>query len=578
MPGMGGGGYANNNPLVANAFTHSVLVSSVLWIVAIAVGVMALAIATRGILRFNLSPTGLGEARSRSYLRLAFGVMWLIDGILQFQVSMPLGLANDVVRPAMSGTPPWLGALMRDGISIWNAHPLALAGATAWIEVGIGVLLLVSNATVGRAAAAVSVVWAFMIWLVGNGAGGIFQPSSNLLFGWPGATFFYVIAGGWLALSPTHFPARFSRVTLRILAVVLAVALVLQVLPSRGFWRGGNANAFTVMSRAMVKTPQPHWLAFLVTKFGVLAGTLGGGFNLIVIFWLAASAVGLWWAPTRGWRWPGWLVFAGAVIFWFVAQDAAIFGGLATDLNSLIPLAAMALCASPGLVDRPPLARRTPAEFRSSTGSVLASFASAMVVFSVVSMSLGTFASAESTLYIAQNGPASAVDTSAPGFTLTAQSGASYTLGEHPGHFTLVTFLDPVCYTDCPLLAGQMKQVAADVGPGARLDLVAVAANARHESLRDVRTFIARHALGRVPNFYFLTGTLARLSRVWADYGIQVQASPTSVMSVHSDVMFVVSPQGRIRWIVPDDPIASTAGESSAVTELIALLQRAGLH
>lgn len=577
MPGMGGGGYSINNPQVANTFTHSVLVTCVLWIIGIAFGVMVIGIASRGVLRFNLSEAGLGEARSRSYLRMAFGAIWLFDGILQFQVSMPLGLANNVVQPAMAGTPGWLHSLMLHGISVWNAHPIALADATAWIQVGIGVLLLVSNATIGRAAAAVSVGWAGMIWLVGNGAGGIFQSTNNILFGWPGATFFYVVAGLWLALSPANFPERFSRITLRLIAVLLGIALILQVLPSRRFWHGGNNNALTKMTKSMVKTPQPHWLAFVVTKFGVAAGTLGGGFNLIVVFWLAAAALGLWLAPVRQWRWPVWLVAVGAVSFWVGAQDAAIFGGLATDLNSLVPLAVLTLCASPALVERPALPRRLPAELRSSTGSVLASFATGMVVFSAISMSITTFASAENTLFLAQNGPATAVNTSAPGFTLNDQHGARYSLGEHVGHYTLVTFLDPVCYTDCPLLAGQMKQVGEMFGPQAKLDLVAVAANPRHETMANVRSFIAKHSLGSVKNFYFVTGTLAHLAKVWENFGIQVESSPGTVMSVHSDVMFVISPEGRIQWIIPDDPISTSSGESSAVTELISLLQRAGL-
>ena len=578
MPGMGGLHYSYTNPLVTNAFTHSVFVTSMLWIIGIAFVVMVGAVATRRVLLFNLSAAGLAEPRNRTYLRMAFGAIWLFDGILQFQASMPLGLANSVVAPASAGTPGWLHHLMLDGITIWNSHPLALADGTAWIQVGIGVLLLASNGAVGRAAAALSVGWASMIWLLGNGAGGVFQSSSNILFGWPGATFFYVVVGIWLAARPTNFPQRFSRVTLRLMSVLLALALVVQALPSRGFWHGGNTNALTVMAKSMVLTPQPHWLAWIVTKVGVLAGTLGGGFNLIVIFWLAASAGGLWFAYERRWTWPVWTLVIGAVIFWVGAQDAAIFGGLATDLNSLIPMAVLTACASPRLLDREPLVRRLPAELRSSSGAVLSSFATGMVLFSVVSMGLATFASAETTLYLAQNGPASAVNTTAPGFSAIDQSGATYTLGEHPGRYTLLTFLDPVCYTDCPLLAGQLKQVSEQFGSHAKLDLVAVAANPLHETPANVRTFVAKHDLGTLKNFYFVTDSLKHLAAIWNAYGIQVESSPKSVMSVHSDLVFVISPAGRIRWIIPDDPIATSSGQSSAETELMALLHNAGLR
>jgi cytochrome oxidase Cu insertion factor (SCO1/SenC/PrrC family) len=575
---MGGLHYSYTNQLVTDAFTHSVFFVCGLWIIAIAFAVMVAAVASRRVLLFNLSPTGLAEPRNRSYLRMAFGAIWIFDGILQFQASMPLGLANGVVAPAMAGTPHWLHSLMLHGISIWNSHPIALADAAAWIQIGIGILLLVSNNVAGRVAAGVSVGWAGLIWLIGNGAGGIFQSTNNILFGWPGATLFYVVAGVWLALSPKNFPERFSRVTLRIVSVILALALVVQVLPSRGFWHGGNTNALTTMAKSMVSTSQPHWLAYVVGKFGQAAGTLGGGFNLIVVFWLAATSLGLWFASTKKWRWPVWTLVVGALIFWVGAQDAAIYGGLATDLNSLVPLAVLTFCASPALIDKPVLLRRMPAELRSSTGSVMASFATGMIVFSIVSMSIATFAAAENTLYLAQNGPAAAVDTVAPNFSATDQAGNAYTLGEHPGHYTLLTFLDPVCWTDCPLLAAQLKQVGQEFGTNAPLDLVAVAANPLHETMANVRHFIALHSLGSVKNFYFVTGRLQRLAAIWNSYGIQVESTASSVMSIHSDLMFVIAPSGRTRWIIPDDPISSSSGQSSAESELVALLHRAGLR
>lgn len=578
MPGMGGLKYSDVNSLVTTAFQHQVFVTSLLWIIGIAFVVMVYSVLTRRVLSFNLSEAGLSEVRSRSYLRLAFGALWLFDGILQFQVAMPLGMANGVVAPATDGTPNWLHHLMLDGITIWNSHPLTLASGTAWIQIGIGLLLLVSNGVAGRVGAAISVGWASMIWVLGNGAGGVFQSSSSILFGWPGATLFYVVAGVWLMLTPTNFPQRFSRVTLRLVAVILGVAVILQLLPSRGFWRGGDANALTTMAKSMVQTPQPHWLADLVTKFGTLSGTMGGGFNLIIVFWLAATSIGLWMAPDRRWRWPVWSLAVGALILWVGAQDAAIFGGLATDLNTLIPLALLTGCASPAVAQRPPLPRRLPRELRSSSGAVMASFAAGMLSFSVVSMGWASFASAENTLYLAQNGPASAVDTQAPQFSATDQSGLSYHLGEHPGHYTLLTFLDPVCFTDCPLMAGQLKAVGEQFGPHANLDLVAVAANPRHETMANVRAFVARHDLGGVKSFHFVTGPLEQLAAIWNAYGIQVSSSPKSVMSVHSDLMFIISPAGRIRWIVPDDPIASSSGQSSAEVELITLLHRAGLR
>lgn len=566
------------SPVVVASFKHGLYVTSVFWIIGIALALLVVAVVMRRINLFNLSPQGLAEPRSRTYLRMSFGLIWLIDGVLQFQVSMPLGLASNVVQPTAAGTPSWLHSLILDGVGIWNNHPIALAVGTAWIQVGIGLLLLVSNGKVGRTAAAVSVGWASMIWLIGNGAGGVFQSTSSILFGWPGATLFYVIAGVWIALSPKVFAAQFARVTLRVLAIIAALGALLQLLPNRGFWRGGNANALTSMTQTMTQTAQPHWLSWIVLKVGDLSGVMGGGFNIVIILWLLVCAGGLWWSSLRPLRWPVWTLVAGCLLFWVVAEDGAIFGGLATDLNSLIPLAVLAWCALPTR-EQAPLARRLPQEMRSSSGAVLASFATGMVLFSVVSMGWSSAISAsEPTQFIAVDGPAQPTDTAAPIFTLTDQHGQRYTLGEHAGNYTLLTFLDPVCWTDCPLLAGQLRQVRSELPANAKLDTVAVTANVYYNTLPYLKKFMSQHDLNGVKGFHFVTGSLSQLRQVWKAYGITVEQTKTEKMSIHSDYVFIIDPRGHLKWIVNDDPPANWSGKNSAASELLTLLTQTGLH
>jgi cytochrome oxidase Cu insertion factor (SCO1/SenC/PrrC family) len=332
------------------------------------------------------------------------------------------------------------------------------------------------------------------------------------------------------------------------------------------------------MTSTMTRTPQPHLLAWIVNHFGDFAGTLGGGFNVIVILWLVACAVGLWLASDRDLRWPTRAFVIGCLVFWIVAEDVPFWGGIATDLNSLIPLAVLTWCASPARRTPTPLRRHLPAEMRSSSGAVVASFASGMVLFSIVSMGWATGASAESTLFLAQNGPAASVNAAASSFTLTDQHGAPYSINEHAGHYTLLTFLDPECWTDCPLLAAQLRQVRADLSPSAKLDIVAVAADPYHETVADVNHFIDIHGLKHVTDFYFVTGTLVDVSRVWNAYGIGVTMAPTDKMSIHSDYMFIITPRGRIKWIIPDEPLANWAGQHSAESELLSLLHQSGVH
>lgn len=577
MTGMGGAPITLTNPLVVNLFHHGVYVTAVYWIIGVALAVILLA-AIRGALNtFNVSTTGLSEPRSRTVLRMAFGAIWLFDGILQFQPSMPLGLATNVVQPMASGTPSWLHALMGSGIGIWNQHPIALAVGTAWIQVGIGLLLIVSNNIPGRIAAAVSVGWGTMIWLIGNGAGGIFSATSSILFGWPGATLFYVVAGGFLLLTNGQFERLFSVITNRFLGGLLLIGAVLQCLPSRGFWIGGNNNALTQMSTTMTQVAQPHALAKVVTWFGTLAGNMGGGFNIVVILWLVLTGVALFFANENAWDWPTWSLVIGAVFFWFIAEDAPLWGGLATDLNSLIPLAALSWAALSSRTARLPFERKLPREFRSSTGVVAASFATAMILYSIVLMGIAPFSQTEPTLFLAENGNVTATHVSAMKFNLTDQFGQPFSLGEHQGRYTLLTFLDPRCWTDCPLLAAQLKQVKNELSANAPVDVVAVAADPYHETLSDVNAFISKHQLTEFKNFYFVTGPLSATQSIWNGYGIQVSMKPTDKMSIHSDYVFLVSPKNEIVEVIPDNPLSSWSGENSAVQVMLNVLHNHGV-
>ena len=126
-----------------------------------------------------------------------------------------------------------------------------------------------------------------MIWLVGNGAGGIFQSSNSILFGWPGASLFYVVAGVWLALPTSNFPERFSRYTLRGLSVLVAVGAVLAVSAvARFLARRQHQRPDGHDDDHDRRSPSRTRLAWIVSTFGDFAGTIGGGFNVVVILWL----------------------------------------------------------------------------------------------------------------------------------------------------------------------------------------------------------------------------------------------------------------------------------------------------
>src|SRR5579875_2848967 len=103
MPGMSSG-LSANNPTVVAAF-HAALVQQGL----VALILLAIVLLVWNLLRANrlralragreIEPVVLApEPAARRLLRLFFGCLWVFDGLLQAQPSMPLGMVPDVVR------------------------------------------------------------------------------------------------------------------------------------------------------------------------------------------------------------------------------------------------------------------------------------------------------------------------------------------------------------------------------------------------------------------------------------------------------------------------------------------------
>ena len=114
---------------------------------------------------------------------------------------MPLSMPSQVLRPAASSSPTWVQHLVNFGGTLWIEHPVTAAAAAVWIQVGIGLLLVVAPfGRWSRFAGASSAAWGLVVWGFGEAFGGIFAPGATWLFGAPGAVLFYVVAGVLIAL------------------------------------------------------------------------------------------------------------------------------------------------------------------------------------------------------------------------------------------------------------------------------------------------------------------------------------------------------------------------------------------
>ena len=141
MPGMNTG-LSINNPAIVSAFQAALLHQGLIVLLILALVAMAWNVQRAAQLRraqrrrsgpaLTTSPTPLRrpEPAGRRLLRVSFGLIWVFDGILQAQISMPLGLAPQVVQPATAGSPGWVQHLVNAGTTVWNYHPVTAAAGS----------------------------------------------------------------------------------------------------------------------------------------------------------------------------------------------------------------------------------------------------------------------------------------------------------------------------------------------------------------------------------------------------------------------------------------------------------------
>ena len=199
MPGMNSGLNPASPILVAafrSALLHQALIIALIFfLVLIAWG------ATRTAVGGPSAVAAWREPRARRVLRIGFGALWLVDGILQAQPQMAGGLPSQVLQPAAAGRRPGCVSLVNFGANVWNYHPIAAAASSVWIQVGIGLWLIFAvRGWSLRLAALSSVAWGLVVWSFGEAFGAIFAPGLTVLFGAPGGVLLYVVAGALLML------------------------------------------------------------------------------------------------------------------------------------------------------------------------------------------------------------------------------------------------------------------------------------------------------------------------------------------------------------------------------------------
>jgi cytochrome oxidase Cu insertion factor (SCO1/SenC/PrrC family) len=623
-------GLSPSDPTVEAAFRAALLHQGL-----IALGALALLWLVWGTSRNWVSGTAGGgtalpEPRGRRVLRIGFGVLWLFDGLLQAQPQMAAGLPSQVIAPAAQGSPSWVLDLVNWGGSGWAYHPVQAAAAAVWVQVGIGLwLLFAPRGRWSRFAGVASVAWGLTVWVFGEAFGAMFAPGASWLTGAPGAALLYVVAGIFVALPFAAWRGRLpGRVLFGATGLFLLGMALMQAWPGNGFWRGGSRGPLASMAAAMAQIPQPHVFARLVAHFGTFTAGNAFAVNLVVVVALAAAglafgalafAAG---APAgltaRMVRFGRIAVLAGAVFclaVWVLFQDFGFFGGLGTDPNSMIPtillfaaayaaaapqpasaaapesaaatapaapaaaepaVAESAASATAAEVPVVPAVGQEPAWQRAlaavSLNSVAAFGALAIVALGAVPMAAASAnRTADPIIAEALAGYSPPLREPAPDFGLTNQDGQPASLTGFRGKVVLLTFLDPVCTTDCTFMGQEFLRagelLAAD---RSRVELVGVVVNPVYYSKAVVRAYDQQEGLSALPNWVYLTGSLAELEKAWKAYGIVGESLPAGAMIAHNDLAYVIDQSGQIRQEVDFDPGPGTSASVASFASLIA--------
>jgi len=517
------------------------------------------------------------EPAGRQLLVIGFGNLWLFDGILQAQPKMAIGLPSQVIEPTAASSPGWVQQWVNWAGTTWSYHPVQAGAAAVWIQVGLGVWLIAApRGAASRLAGLASAGWGLIVWVFGESFGGIFAPGLTWLTGAPGAALIYVAAGALIALPERAWRSpRLGRLTLAGLGLFLVGMAVLQAWPGRGFWQGtahGQPGILAGMAQSMSLTPQPGFLSAWLVAFGGFDAAHGFAVNLFAVAALAATGAAFLSGRPRLIR-PACIGFIALCLAdWVLVQDLGFFGGLGTDPGSAIPFA---LLAASGYLA---LTRACPAGHKAGlwqqavaggTRSVAALGGVGLIILGAAPMAIAQ-ASPNADPILAQSiAGASVVDYPAAAFALTDQHGRTVTLASLRGKVVLLSFFDPACAADCPI-GREFRQAAQLLGPAARqVEIVGIVLSPAYRSVRALQGFDRRDGLDRVPNWRYLTGSLAQLQRVWHEYGITAQ-DLSGAATQHTDRAYVIDPAGYVRRRYSTQPGPGTAAIKSSFAVLFA--------
>ena len=299
----------------------------------------------------------------RRKLQLALALVWLLDGILQFQPWMFSKAFPQMLADSAQGNPAVLAAPITWSAGLIGHHLTVLNALFATIQVALG-LGIACRASVKYALGA-SVAWSLGVWWFGEGFGGVLAGTASPVNGAPGAVILYALLAVLLWPADTDPGAPF--VAGRAVGRRPAQALWLVLWASLAFFsltpasRAPQAISGTISDMA---AGEPAWLAWIDSHAASALAHQGLAASIVLAAAFGIIAAGIY-ASARS------VIIAALVMtvaLWLAQGLGGIFTGMGTDVESAPLLALIALAFWPSA---------TAAEAASATASATASEAGA---------------------------------------------------------------------------------------------------------------------------------------------------------------------------------------------------------
>ena len=141
-------------------------------------------------------------------------------------------------------------------------------------------------------------------------------------------------------------------------------------------------------------------------------------------------------------------------------------------------------------------------------------------------------------------------DVTAPGFTLTDQSGHTLSLAGFKGQAVVLEFMDPHCTDICPIVSQEFVNAYHQLGARAsKVVFAAINVNQYHATVANMATFSNAQRLNTIPGWHFFTGPVPALQTTWRNYNVEVSAPNPNADIVHTSAVYFIDAQGRERFL-----------------------------